>query len=252
VIEDTMFFPRLRRHAKWMFLLLALAFGLGFVGFGVGAGGIGVGDIFRGAGGSGAPSVSDAAERVLDNPKDAQAFRDLATAYQAAGDQGGAIEALESYAGLRPTDTDALRELAGLYLGKASEAQQRAQILQYRSLYLAPGGLVDTAFQIGGRPLDPDPITSAITSQYDEGISAAYSEAQGAAGQAVATYRKIVAARPRDPSVRLELAQAAQSVGDTSTAVAAYEAFLRLAPDDPTAPEVERLLKQLRGSGSSG
>ena len=31
-----MFFPRLRRHAKWMFLLLALAFALGFVGFGVG------------------------------------------------------------------------------------------------------------------------------------------------------------------------------------------------------------------------
>ena len=29
-IEDTMFFPRLRRHAKWMFVLLALVFGLGF------------------------------------------------------------------------------------------------------------------------------------------------------------------------------------------------------------------------------
>ena len=33
-IEDTMFFPRLRRHAKWMFVLLALVFGLGFVIFG--------------------------------------------------------------------------------------------------------------------------------------------------------------------------------------------------------------------------
>ena len=28
-IEDTMFFPKLRRHAKWMFVLLALVFGLG-------------------------------------------------------------------------------------------------------------------------------------------------------------------------------------------------------------------------------
>ena len=27
-IEDTMFFPKLRRHAKWMFVLLALVFGL--------------------------------------------------------------------------------------------------------------------------------------------------------------------------------------------------------------------------------
>ena len=40
-IEDTMFFPRLRRHAKWMFVFLALVFGLGFVVFGVGAGGTG-------------------------------------------------------------------------------------------------------------------------------------------------------------------------------------------------------------------
>src|ERR671923_791649 len=80
VIEDTMFFPRLRRHAKWMFLFLALAFGLGFVGFGVGAGGIGVGDVFRDAGGgSGAPSASEAEQKVLDNPKNAAAFKELAT-----------------------------------------------------------------------------------------------------------------------------------------------------------------------------
>ena len=31
-----MFFPRLRRQAKWVFLFLALVFALGFVGFGVG------------------------------------------------------------------------------------------------------------------------------------------------------------------------------------------------------------------------
>jgi len=61
-----MFFPRLRRHAKWMFLFLALAFGLGFVGFGVGAGGVGFGDILRGAGGArGLPSLHDAEGRVL-------------------------------------------------------------------------------------------------------------------------------------------------------------------------------------------
>ena len=42
-IEDTMFFPRLRRHAKWMFVFLAVALGGGFVLFGVGAGGTGVG-----------------------------------------------------------------------------------------------------------------------------------------------------------------------------------------------------------------
>src|SRR3990170_3141572 len=96
VIEDTMFFPKLRRHAKWMFLFLAVAFGLGFVGFGVGAGGIGIGDVFRGTGGAaGVPSIEDSQKRVSENPKDAKAFRDLATAHQAAGNSDEAIDALE-------------------------------------------------------------------------------------------------------------------------------------------------------------
>src|ERR671922_2022520 len=60
VAEDAMFFPRLRRHAKWMFVFLALVFAVGFVGFGVGAGGTGIGDILRGGTGSGAPSADDA------------------------------------------------------------------------------------------------------------------------------------------------------------------------------------------------
>jgi tetratricopeptide (TPR) repeat protein len=253
VIDDTMFFPRLRRHAKWMFLLLALAFALGFVGFGVGAGGIGIGDVFRNAGGgSGVPAVSEAEKRVAENPKDAQALRDLATAYQAAANTEAAIAALEDYTDLRPKDANALRELAGLYLGKASDAEQRAQILQYRALYLAPGSLVDLAFQLGDRPSIPDPVTSAITARYDQELSAAYGEIQDASSKAIAAYAKIVAAQPTDPAVRLELAQAAQSAGDTATAITAYEAFLRLAPDDPTAPEVERLLKQLRRSASAG
>jgi len=149
-----MFFPRLRRHAKWMFLFLAIVFALGFVGFGVGAGGVGFGDIIRNAaGGSGTPSVSDAEKRVLDNPKDAQAFKDLSTAQQAAGNTDGAIEALQSYTQLRPKNTDALRELAALYLQQASAAQERAQILEARSAYLAPGTIRDTIIK-WGRPIN--------------------------------------------------------------------------------------------------
>ena len=248
-----MFFPRLRRHAKWMFLLLAVAFALGFVGFGVGAGGVGVGDIFRGAGtGSGIPSVSEAEKQVSENPKDTQAFRDLANAQQAVGNTDGAIEALEGLVALRPKNTDALRELAGLYLAKASSAQERAQIFQYRSQLLAPGSLADGAFQLGDKLRTPDPITNAVTSLYDDDISAAYAEAQDASRRAVDTYRKITAASPKDPTVQLELAQAAQAAGDTATTIAAFEKFLKLAPDDPTAPEVKRLLKQLRASGTTG
>ena len=248
-----MFFPRLRRHAKWMFLFLALVFALGFVGFGVGAGGIGFGDVIRdAAGGGGQPSISDAEERVLDNPKNAKAFRDLSTAHQAAGNTDEAVDALESYVQLRPKDTDALRELAALYLQKASAAQERAQIYQARAAYYAPGGIRATIFAIGDSPLDPDPITNAVSTSYEQLISAAASEIQTASAQAVEQYRRIAEAQPTDPSVQLELAQAAQSANDLTTTIAAYEAFLRLAPNDPTAPEVRRILKELQQLGTTG
>lgn len=236
-----------------MFLFLALVFGLGFVGFGVGAGGIGFGDVIRdAAGGGGTPSISDAEQRVLDNPKDAKAFRDLATAHQAAGNTDDAVEALQSYIALRPKDTDALRELAALYLQKASAAQERAQIFQVRSDYLAPGSIRDTIFQLKGSPLTPDPITNAVSTAYDREISAAASEIQVSSAQAVEMYRKITEVRPNDPTVQLELASAAQSANDITTTIAAYEAFLKLAPDDPTAPEVRRILKQYKQFGSGG
>jgi tetratricopeptide (TPR) repeat protein len=248
-----MFFPRLRRHAKWMFLFLALVFALGFVGFGVGAGGIGFGDVIRdAAGGGGQPSISKAEQRTIDNPKDAQAFMDLSTAYQADGQTDNAILALTSYTQLRPKNTDALRQLAALYLQKASAAQERAQIFQARSAYLAPGSVRDTIFQIGGSPLTPDPITNAVSTSYESEISTASSEAQSASAQAVEQYREIAQIRPKDPSVQLEVASAAQSAGDVATTIAAYKAFLKLAPNDPTAPEVRRLLKQLQKFSGTG
>ena len=248
-----MFFPRLRRNAKWVFLFLAVAFGLGFVGFGVGAGGVGVGDVFRGSGGqSGVPSISKSQERVLDNPKDAEAFRDLATAHQAAGNTDDAIEALESFIALRPKNTDVLRELAGLYLTKASDAQQRGQIADFRAAYLAPATTVAAAFQLGDRPLDIDPISQAVNSSISEDSSTAYFEAQQASAKAVETYKRITVVLPNDPTVQLELAQAASDARDIPTTIAAYEAFLKIAPDDPTAPEVRRLLKQLRQFSTTG
>ena len=220
VVEDTMFFPRLRRHAKWVFLFLAVAFALGFVGFGVGAGGVGFGDILAGSGGSsGIPSISDAQKRVDENPKDAQAFRDLATAYQAKSQTKDAIEALESYVSLRPKDSDALRELASMYLVQVTDAQQRYQIAKFRESFLATSGPVLQSITLGGRPLDLDPISSAVSQVISQDTNAALSDAQSAASNAVSTYKKIVALTPNDPTVQLELGEAARNAGDTATAV---------------------------------
>ncbi len=125
-IEDTMFFPRLRRHAKWMFVFLALVFAVGFVGFGVGAGGTGIGDILRDSGGTGdLPSVSEARKQTEERPQDAQAWRDLSTALQTEGETAPAIDALVRYTELKTGDAEAKRELAGLYLALANAEAER-------------------------------------------------------------------------------------------------------------------------------
>ena len=117
VIEDTMFFPRLRRHAKWMFLFLALALGLGFVLFGIGAGGIGLGTWPKVGGASGVPSLCGLPRSECSTIQGRSASGILATAHRRRqhrrSDRGdGDFIALS-----RGTRT--ARELAALYLQQA-------------------------------------------------------------------------------------------------------------------------------------
>lgn len=241
-----MFFPKLRRQAKWVFFFLALVFAVGFVGFGVGAGGVGVGNIFEGAAGDGVPSVGEAEKRVAENPRDANAFRDLATAHQTEGNTDEAIEALEQHVQLRPKNVDALRELSGLYLTKASESQQSANLAYTRAAFLAPGAAVSSLFVFGDLPLEAGAISSAVNANLSQAVSTYQSEVQTAYAQAVDAQRRITVATPKDPAAQLLLAETAIEAGDAATAITAYEKFLKLAPDDPSAPEIRRNLKALK------
>jgi predicted TPR repeat methyltransferase len=60
------------------------------------------------------------------------------------------------------------------------------------------------------------------------------------------TYARVARLAPDDPDVQLQLASSAQTAGDTDTAIAAYERFLEIAPDHPSAPLVKEELKELR------
>ena len=250
-IEDTMFFPRLRRHAKWMFVLLALIFGLGFVLFGVGAGGVGVGDIFRDAGGSTAQSVSDAREKTEDTPNDPAAWIELSTALQTEGETAEAIAALDQAIALRPKDPDPYRQLAGLHLTQATKRQQDGQLLQLAAAYRAPAQSFLLFTAPTGQAVLSDPIGLGINSQVSQRATDAYTDAQTEATLAVDAYEQLAKLEPDDPNVQIELAQAAQQTGDATTAIAAYEQFLKLAPDDPNASIVREQLKQLKGAAGS-
>lgn len=252
-IEDTMFFPRLRRHARWMFVFLALVFAVGFVAFGVGAGGTGIGDLFRGRGGSsGAPSLSSARSATEKRPNDAQAWRDYSTALQTDGRTDEAIRALRRYVALKPRDADGLRELAALYLAQAAEKQSAAQRLQFQAVYSGAAQSYPGLVASDGRPIIEDRIGAALNAQASTAINEAVGEARTAYADAVSTYRRISALQPNDPNVQLELAQAAQQAGDARTAIDAYEKFLELAPDDPSAAIVKQQLAQLRQQAAGG
>lgn len=245
-IEDTMFFPRLRRHAKWMFVFLALVFGLGFVIFGVGAGGVGVGDVFRGGGSGGGQSVSDARKKTEERPNDSQAWRDLSTALQTEGDTDAALDALATAGTLAPKDADLQRELASLYLTQAGEKQTEAQTAQVEAAFGAATWNFPGALTANNAVVLEDPIGKAVNGIAGEKTSVALTAAQLAASNAVAALVKVAKLEPADPNVQLELASTAEQVNDTATAIAAYKRFLVLAPDDPNAPAVKQQLKLLQ------
>ena len=135
--EDLLFFTKLRKRAKWIFVLLALAFGIGFVGFGVGgSGGGGVGDIIGdvfGREGDAIPSISSAQGKVNDNPNDPDAYFDLARAFQADQRLEDAAAAYEQVVVLRPDDISALRSLASLYQQDATATLQDALVIEHRA-----------------------------------------------------------------------------------------------------------------------
>jgi tetratricopeptide (TPR) repeat protein len=244
-IEDTMFFPRLRRHTKWMFVLLALVFGLGFVIFGVGASGTGLGDLFRNNSASGGQvSVKKALKETQQRPKDPKAWHDLSTAYQTEGDTEAAIGAQARYTQLAPRNADGLRELASLYLTQAQQRANDAQLAQLRSAF-AGTTPTSSGFTVGTQPVFTDPLATTIAASSNAELSAAQQAQSTALAQVVSVYQKLAALTPNDPSAQLNLAQNALQAGNTTVAVAAFRRFLKLAPEDPTAPIVRKQLKQL-------
>lgn len=245
-IEDTMFFPRLRRHSKWMFLALALVFGLGFVIFGVGASGTGLGDLFRNHnGGSSGTSVDSALKATQKNPNDAAAWQKLSTAYQTSGNIDAAVSAQSRYTELAPKDLDGLNQLAGLY---RAQAQKQAGIAQDAQIRVAYSGVVSPAgngLVVKGSPVYTDPLASSFTSDAASQYQTASQIEQQALQNQLSTYQKVAKLSPNDPNVQLSIANAARDIGSTTEQIAAYRRFLALAPDDPNAPLVRRQLKLL-------
>ena len=248
--QDELFFSRLKRHAKWVFVLLAVTFGLGFVIFGVGSGSTGISqameNFFTGSS-SGGSSLSSLQKKASQHPKVASNWRNLATKLEEEKKTDRAIVALEHYVALEPKDQGALEEVAGLYV-------QRAQ--DYYNLYAeyaAEGELVSPSSIFRPATTSPfgkyfngkDPILTLQSKSVQTKVSSALQQLGVYDSKSEDSYKKLAAVAPDNATYQFQLAQVANSLGDKATAIVAYKAFLKLAPDDSLAPQAKAALKQL-------
>lgn len=251
------FFSRLRRHAKVIYVLLALVFGLGFVLLGVGSGSNGIGDLLQGklfGGGSSSSTssqISDKQQAITRHPGDVTLYLDLAGLYQTDQQEAKALATLRRAAAVAPKNTDVLNRIAGIYSGRAEAARtaaENAQILYLTNSVTPPG--LDTNSQLG-QALSSDPYSDALRNKANE----AYSKMVTEYSKSEAAYKKVATVAKgtsQEPNAQLQLAGAAQVAGDTVTAVKAYGRFLKIAPDNPNVAAVRQTLAQLAASLPQG
>jgi tetratricopeptide (TPR) repeat protein len=256
-----MFFPKLRRRAKWVFLFLALAFAFSFIFFGVGAGGSGIGDylsdLFNRQASSGAPALDDAQEAVAERPNDPEAQLELARAAQAEGELDLAITAYEKYRTMRPVDGDALRTLTALYGTKIAEAQQQAAVASNEA---AEASLPNTLAPEDSKffqDLTTNPLTTSLSARAQERARAASSEVQRLAVAQVGAFEELTQLVTDDPLLFLQYANAAETAQDWESAIGAYESYLDLQPNAANAEQVEKQIDALKAlvpatSGGNG
>jgi tetratricopeptide (TPR) repeat protein len=248
--EEQLFFSRLRRHAKVMYVLLAVVFAAGFVVLGVGSGSTGIGDIlqgklFGGGGSSTSSQIEDKQKAIARSPKDVSLYLDLAGLYQADQKESQALATLRKAEKIAPKNVDVLNRIALVYSSRAGRARSTAEDAQilYLSNTTAPPGL-DTNSQLG-QALSSDPYSNALRSKASE----AYSKMVTAYSAAEQAYKRVVTTTKgtsEEASAQLQLASAAQTAGDIPTAVTAYQRFLKIAPNDPNAAAVRQTLAQLK------
>jgi len=258
----------IRNRKGWIggvFFVLAGIFALSFVIGGVGTGNqASLSDIFgkgsASGGGTTTPqpaSITALQKTVKAKPGNAQAWHDLADAYASATRPSDEAGAWQHYIALKPGNLDALQRLALAQAQVATNLSNQAQTYQQQASASSPGN--DSTFSGGTLgSLTQDPVSQAQAASQQQQQSASLIKASGFAKRASSwwkksadTYGKIVvlpAFKKNDlaATVWLNYGSAAQSANDTKSAIKAYDAFLKLAPDDVNAPQVKTILKQLK------
>jgi tetratricopeptide (TPR) repeat protein len=256
--EDELFFSRLRRHTKPVYVLLALVFAAGFVVLGVGSGSTGIGDILSQLfhGGSSGSSISsqikDDQKKITANPRNIALYTDLATLYQQKQDQAAATATLESALTVQPKNIDVLTRLASIYQGQADSARTvaaNAQNALAAENATPPGLNVSSTL---GQAFTSDPLSQTLKTN----ATAAFQKLGTAYGKAESGYERLAAAAKgtsQEANAQLQLASIAKDTvqvtgqqKDALIAIAAYKRYLKLQPNGVQASLAKQTLQQLQ------
>jgi tetratricopeptide (TPR) repeat protein len=262
----------IRNRKGWIgvvFFVLAAIFALSFVIGGVGTGNnASISDIFGNNGGSGGSttpqpaSIGKLQKTVKAKPNNAQAWQQLADAYASATRPSDEAGAWQHYVALKPTNLDGLQRLALAQAQVATQYSNQAQSFQQQASSSSPGN--DSTFSGGTLgSLSQDPVSQAQaaseTDQQTKALIKAGVLAKRASSwwkKSASTYGKIVvlpafAQNDLAATIWLNYGSAAQSANDAKSAIKAYDAFLKLAPEDVNAPQVRKIVKQLKTTSTT-
>ena len=250
--EEQLFFSRLRRHAKVMYVLLALVFVFSFVLLGVGSGSNGISDALqsffgRNTGSSLSSQIGDKQQAVARSPQDVSLYLDLAGLYQSDNQEAKALSTLRKAQQVAPKDLDVINRIASIYggqAGRAADNYRAAYAVYAQNVTNAPG--LDTRSPLG-QALTSDPYSQGLQTQLNDAytkVTSAYQKVAGVYKQAA----QVAKGTSEEPNALLQWASAAQSANDVTTAIVAYKRFLDVAPDNANAPAVRQTLAQLQAS----
>ena len=250
--EDQLFFSRLRHHAKVVYVLLALVFVFSFVLLGVGSGSNGISDALQSFFGSNNGSslgsqISDKQKAVARSPKDVNLYLDLAGLYQSDNQEANALATLRKARQVAPQNLDVIDRIGSIYgaqAGRAGDNYRAVFAIYSQNVTNAPG--LDTSSPLG-QALTSDPYTQGLQTQLNDAytkVTTAYQKVAGVYKQAA----QVAKGTSDEPNALLQWASAAQSANDVTTAITAYQQFLKVAPDNANAPAVRQTLAQLQAS----
>jgi Flp pilus assembly protein TadD len=167
------------------------------------------------------PRAEDVVRRYLDaKPDDASARVELVRLMRRQGGLEQAVNEGEQLVEVAPENFDAVLELG---------------------TSLKESGMFDEAEDVFRKAIELDP--ESATAQHALGVTALVA---GDYSKAREPLEKAVQLEPERALFRLSLAQTYENLDRIPESLAEYEAFVKLAPDDPRAQKIEQLVKRAR------